>query len=662
TLYSDEFSDEEYDFIVVGSGSAGAVIANRLSENLRWKILLLEAGNRGNAFTEVPLIAPALQVTPYNWGYTMERQEGFCKAMEEGVCAWPRGRALGGSTVINYVIYTRGNPLDFDKWEAQGNPGWSYRDVLPYYLKSEDCNLGPECNNQFHETGGYLSTEYPYASKLTDVFLSAGTQLGQTIVDHNTDDNMGFSRIQANLKRGRRHSVTAAFLDPILNRTNLHILTFARVTRLLIYPETKTVYGVEFYKRKVKYTVRATKEVILSAGTFHSPQLLMLSGIGPKEHLKELGIPLVQHLEVGKYIYDHIAFMGMIFTINETTPMITQLLLNPIEYLNWHLTGKGIFSSLGGIEALAFIKTEESKETEAYPDIELFLSSMGSVEYDRGLIVRRELRITQEFYNNYFKELEDKACYSIFSALLHPKSRGYLKLRSKDPFDKPLLYGNYLSDPENQDLKTLLSSVRYIQRLAETKAFRGIDAELYRKPMPEYLHGLYMCIPFLPLSTGGDLLRRRAVDGGVVLRGVVWPLLRKPRMPPQNVEFRINQTIFLKLVLDPIFFNGTLTVDLGKTLLHRCEHHVFDSDVYWECAIRTLSVTIHHQTSTCKMGPRTDPDSVVDSRLRVHGVKNLRVADTSIIPVTLSAHTSAPGMMIGEKAADMIKEDWRLVR
>ncbi|XP_018569546.1 glucose dehydrogenase [FAD, quinone]-like [Anoplophora glabripennis] len=569
------FIDAHYDFIIVGSGSAGSVLANRLSENPKWKVLLLEAGSRGNPLTLVPLLAPAFQLTPYNWGYTMEKQDNCCRAMEEGRCSWPRGRALGGSTVINYVIYTRGNPEDFRRWEALGNPGWSYKDVLPYYLKSENCNLGKGCNSKYHGNGGYLSVDYPYATELTRAFLEGGIEMGEKVVDYNTPKYMGFSQIQANLRFGRRHSASSAFLDPISDRTNLHVVTSARVTRVLINPETKVAYGVEFFKKLVKHTVRAKKEIILSAGTFHSPQLLMLSGVGPKNHIRELGIPLIQDLPVGQTLYDHIAYLPLIFRINETMIPSTQA-LEPIESLKWLINGTGVLSSLGGVEALAYIKTDASKEVEDYPDIELILASIGSLQYDFGLISRPELRIRQDVYDDYFRPLENKPCYSILTMLLHPKSKGHLKLKSHDPFDPPLLYGNYFSDSENHDMKTILSAVRYSQRLSRTKAFQKYGATMYDKPVPG------------------------------------------------------------------------------------CENHVFDSDPYWECALKTMTTTLHHQVSTCKMGPPNDTEAVVDNRLRVYGVRSLRVVDTSVIPVTLSAHTSAPGMMIGEKASDIIKQDWGL--
>nr|XP_023011604.1 glucose dehydrogenase [FAD, quinone]-like [Leptinotarsa decemlineata] len=570
---SNDIVPEEYDFIIIGSGSAGSILANRLSENQDWKVLLLEAGNRANAFTEIPILAPLFQLTHFNWGYNMEKQEGICNAMEDGICAWPRGRALGGTTVINYMIYTRGNPIDYKRWESQGNPGWAYEDVLPFYLKSEDCHLGEPCNSRYHHKDGYLSVEYPFTSKLTSVFLKAGEKLGYRTVDYNTPDFMGFSPIQATQKRGKRHSVAAAFLNPIKKRSRLEIITSARVTNILINPETKAAYGVEFFKRKQKFSAMATKEVIVSAGTFHSPQLLMLSGIGPKEHLEELGIPLIKNLPVGETMYDHISYLSAVFTTNETIIGPIQA-LSPKEWLNWITHGEGLLTSLAGIEAIGYIKTEMSKEKADYPDIELLLNSIGSLQFDLGIISRPELRIKKEVYKEFFQPLEGKPSFSILPVLLHPKSKGYLKLRSANPFDPPLLYGNFYTDPENHDLRTMISAIRNIQRLCDTAPFRKLGTKQYEKPIPG------------------------------------------------------------------------------------CENHIFDTDNYWECALRSMSVTLHHQIATCKMGPEGDREAIVDSWLRVYGVKNLRVADSSVIPVTLSAHTNAPSMMIGEKLAKILEEDW----
>ncbi|KAL1502404.1 hypothetical protein ABEB36_007550 [Hypothenemus hampei] len=544
----------DYDFIIIGSGSAGSVVANRLSEIEDWNILLLEAGEKPTRFNNIPISAPVYQlIGDYNWNYTMEKQEGFCLAMEDQLCAWPRGKALGGTTVLNYMIYTRGHPEDYNKW-GENNPGWSYEDVLPYFLKSENCNLDNGCDSPYHTIGGPLYVEQPYFSELTDRFIDAGRKLGYSEIDYNTDKIIGFSKMQATLKFGRRHSVATAFLNPVSKRRNLKIVEKARVTKILIDPITKATYGVEYIKNGKKMSAIASKEIILSAGVINSAQLLMLSGIGPREHLIETGIsPIIQDLPVGQELYDHIAFAGMIFLINKKIEPFAKF-FDPMSALNWLLQGKGFWTSLG----------------DNYSDFELLLNGIGSLQFDRGRFSRPELRITQEFYNEYFKPLEGEGVFSIMPVLLHPKSVGSLKLRSNNPENAPLCYGNYLT--EFEDLEILIKSIRTIQKLVDTDGFRQLDATLYNKPVPG------------------------------------------------------------------------------------CENFIFDTDSYWECAIRHLGVTLHHQIATCKMSE--DFDGVVDRKLRVKGVHNLRIADTSVIPVTLSAHTSAPTIMIGEKLADIIKAQY----
>jgi choline dehydrogenase len=569
--------ENNYDFIVIGSGSSGAVIANRLSEIPSWRILLLETGKPGNPLTKVPIAAPVFQLTPYNWNYTMEHQDGFCLAMKDQICAWPRGKALGGTTVINYMIYTRGNPKDYNKWAAKGNDGWSYEEVLPYFLKSEKCNLGRDmCHSPYHNTSGHLSVEFPFKSRITDAFLQAGQQLGEKIVDYNTPDFMGFAQIQANIKFGKRHSVADAFIYPIVNsRRNLKVLTSARVTKILIEPKTKRAYGVMFRKGGKNFIVRASREVILSAGTFNSPQLLMLSGIGPKEHLESLKIPLIKNLPVGQVLYDHIAYLGLAFTINQTVEP-REALFHPSELFNWVFNGTGVYTSLAGVEALAYINTGSIPDPK-YPDIELIFIGTGSLQSDFGLVVANEIRLRRDIYNAVFKPIENTPSWSIIPMLLHPESRGYLKLRSNNPYDAPLLYGNFFTDPGGKDLGTFIAAIRYIQKLSRTEAFQRFNSQIHDVPIPG------------------------------------------------------------------------------------CEKHVFDSDDYWVCAVRSLSSTLHHQVGTCKMGTAGDPEAVVDPRLRVHGVGGLRVVDSSVIPVTISAHTNAPSIMMGEKASDIIKEDWNVL-
>ncbi|XP_060516556.1 glucose dehydrogenase [FAD, quinone]-like [Cylas formicarius] len=568
----EEEAREEYDFVIVGSGSAGSVIANRLSEVSSWKILLLETGIPETNIMGVPVFASALQFTNYNWKHYMEYQEGNFYGFNGDRMHWPRGKALGGTSVINYMIYTRGNRWDYDRWAADGNPGWSYDEVLPYFIKSEKALNLADAEEQYHGKNGSLSVENIYQSKLMGAFIEAGKQLGLSHIDYNAPTNsFGTSRIQATVKRGRRHSVASAFLWPVRKRKNLKILINAYVTKVLIDPQTREAYGVKYERLGRKYQVRAKKEVILCAGTFNSPQLLMLSGIGPKNHLLTHGIECLQDLPVGRNLHDHLTFPGMSFLIDQDVS------LNPIRILSttgtYLANGTGPYTSLGGVEGIGYVKTTLADYAEDYPDMELLFVG-GTLASDYGLTVYRGMNIKDEVFNSVFGDLFDKNHWSIFPMLLHPKSTGHLELRSSNPYDYPRLYGNFFTDPENRDLRTFLEVIRMMQNISDSEPFRKLGSRLNPKPM------------------------------------------------------------------------------------YGCDHLQFDSDQYWECCIRSISVTLHHQVGTAKMGPSTDPGAVVNAQLQVYGVPRLRVADCSVFPRALGAHTNAPSIMLGEKASDIIKEFW----
>ncbi|KAL2749577.1 hypothetical protein V1477_002517 [Vespula maculifrons] len=561
---------KEYDFVIVGAGSAGSVLANRLTENPRWKILLLESGKEENYLTDIPYFAPTLYFTDYVHSYKSEPgsrkgKDGFCLSMKDTRCNLFVGNAVGGSSVINYMMYARGSPLVYDDWEALGNPGWSYENVLPYFKKSENCRIA-DLDPRYHGYEGYLEiVNVPYATPLRECFLNASAELGYDLIDYNAK-TIGFSKIQSNLRNGHRMSASKAFLRPIKDRTNFYLSKSSRATKIVIDPDSKVAIGVEFVKKGKSYFVRASKEVILSAGALVSPKLLMLSGIGPKDDLKSVGIQPIVDLPVGSNLQDHV-ILETNFLINETVNIDIPRFNDFAEYI---IKGTGPLTIPSSTEAVAFISSEDSNST-GKPDIELMLkhSSFGS----QPKIFRDISGLSDEVYNSIFSKYEGSNAFSISATLLSPKSRGRMSLKSANPFQEPIIDLNYFD--QKDDVKTMIHGIRKILQIASSKAFERYNTTLV-------------------------------------------PLHRLPA----------------------------------------CNHTVYLSDAFWGCLIRQMSVSSFHYCGTCTMSPR-NKSGVVDHRLQVHGIKSLRVVDNGIIPIMITGHLAAAAYMIAEKAADMIKEDWK---
>ncbi|CAH0394237.1 unnamed protein product [Bemisia tabaci] len=447
----------EYDFIIVGGGSAGAVLANRLTEIENWNVLLLEAGGDETEISDVPLLAAYLQLSQLDWKYKTEPSDSACLAMKNRRCNWPRGKVIGGSSVLNYMLYVRGNKKDYAHWESLGNPGWGPAEALYYFKKSED-NMNPYLSRSpFHGTGGYLTiTEAPWHTPLAAAFVQAGEEMGYPNRDINGEFQTGFMVAQATLRRGARCSTAKSFLRPARLRPNLHIAMHSHVTRVLINPKTKIAYGVEFSRDEKINIVRARKEVILSAGSINSPQILMLSGIGPKSDLLKLSIPVIQDLKVGHNLQDHVGLGGFTFLINEKISIVQDRIESVPSVLKYAMLGDGPLTVPGGVEALAFVNTKYANETEDYPDIEFHLVS-GSTNSDGGVQIRKAHGLTDEFYENVFAPINNQDVWSAIPVLLRPKSRGFIKLRSKNPFDYPVIIPNYFK--ENIDIKVLTEGV-----------------------------------------------------------------------------------------------------------------------------------------------------------------------------------------------------------
>ncbi|XP_076253270.1 glucose dehydrogenase [FAD, quinone]-like isoform X2 [Rhynchophorus ferrugineus] len=454
----DEFL-QEYDFIVIGAGSGGSVVANRLSENPSWSVLILEAGKDEIFLTDIPLTASLLSITDYNWGYKSKRLKTACLGLVDGRCNLVRGKGLGGTSIINFLLYTRGNKKDFDDWEKMGNKGWSYNDVLPYFKKSENCSLCESIDQDFHGNSGYLNVEHPgYQSPFVKLFIQAGKELGYKNNDPNGRDGLGFSRVQATMKNGLRCSAGKAFLKSVRYRNNLKISIRSRVTKILIDPQTKMAYGVQFIKNMKKYTARARKEVILSGGTINSAQLLMLSGVGPREHLESLGIKVISDLPVGYNFQDHLAMSAIAFLVNQSITVSDINAPLPRNVFNFLVNGKGPLTIPGGAEALAFVKTKyTSNINDDYPDMELVLGA-GGLNGDVFGAVRALLGIPQETFDKVYAPLIGKPSFSIAPVLLRPKSRGRVYLKDSNPLHWPIIDPNYFS--EEEDVATMVEGIK----------------------------------------------------------------------------------------------------------------------------------------------------------------------------------------------------------
>ncbi|KAG7204873.1 hypothetical protein KM043_005273 [Ampulex compressa] len=558
----------KYDFIIVGAGSGGSVLANRLSENKKWRVLLLEAGQPESLLHQIPILVGYFQLTDYKWGYNVEPQANSCLGMIDKRCAWPRGKALGGTSTLNYMIHTRGSKLDHDQWAKLGNEGWSYEDVLPYYKKSEKFNVPGIKNSTYHNDKGYLCVEHvPYHTELARAFLKAGRRLGYEIVDYNGEEQIGFSYIQANMDGGTRCSASKAYLR--INRPNLDIITGARVTKVLI-DDNKRAYGVEYARNGFWKKVLCTKEVLLSAGTIDSAKLLMLSGIGPRDHLEQLGIKVVRDSKVGYNMYEHVGFLGLTFMVNQSVSLLQSRLARPSVFLEYFLRRGGIMSIPGGAEALAFIRTKYAPDER--PDIELLFVS-GSLHSDGGHVLRKALRVSEELYEAVYKPIENQDAWSIWPIVQQPRSVGRLTLNSKDPFDPPKMDPRLFTHPA--DVEIILEGVKHAINISMTEPFQAYGSRLHEAKIPG------------------------------------------------------------------------------------CRAFDFGTDDYWRCAIKHLPSMMNHEIGTAKMGPSNDPYAVVDPRLRVYGVRGLRVVDASIMPTMPTGHVNAGIYMIGEKAAHMIKQDWR---
>ena len=398
--------------------------------------------------------------------------------MENGRCNWPRGKVIGGSSVLNYMLYVRGNRKDYDHWAALGNPGWSYDEVLHYFKKSEDNRNPYLAGTKYHGKGGYLTVqEAPWRTPLATVFVEAGVEMGYDNRDCNGEFQTGFMIPQGTIRRGSRCSSAKAFLRPIRRRPNLHIAMKSHVTKVLVDPRSKRAYGVRFKRDNKLWEVRARKEIIMSAGAINSPHILQLSGIGPAWHLHEHRIPVVADLPVGENLQDHYGSGALAFTIDQPISLVQTRYENIPSVLKYVLFGTGPLTVLGGVEGLAWIPTKFVNRTDDFPDIELHFVS-GTPGSDGGRQIRKVHGLNDEIWQAY-RPLAFKDTWCVIPMLLRPYSRGSVRLKNRNPFDKPLIYAGYFKDP--RDLKTMVEAQKFVLAMAQTKSFRRVGTKFWDK-------------------------------------------------------------------------------------------------------------------------------------------------------------------------------------
>ncbi|XP_072946590.1 glucose dehydrogenase [FAD, quinone]-like isoform X2 [Epargyreus clarus] len=560
-------SVKEYDFIIVGAGSAGCVIANRLSEVKKWKILLLEAGPEEPEVTSVPSFAPVLGRSNIDWLYRTQPEELTCRAQRGQTCAWLSGRVMGGSSAINYVVYMRGNKRDYDDWASLGNNGWSYKEVLPYFKKSEHNRDIEGVDEKYHGYDGPLNVErFSYIDQNVVMLVKAFNEKGLPLTDFNGRNQFGTMVTQTTTKDGMRASTNRAFIRPIrYKRSNLDIVTDALVTGIIIEPNEKVACGVTYIKNGVVKSVYAKKEVIVSAGSLNSPRILMLSGIGPKEDLDSLNIPVFSNLKVGHNLQDHVTTESMLMQLTNATSTLVNInqIIDETKRYYKSKYRDGILAQTGPLQITAFIKTQFA-EDETAPDIQFHFDGRNQREFysDPSSYLASET-LPFSFYDSI----------NVRPILLTPRSRGYLTLNRTNPlFGQPLIYPRFFT--KQRDMDTLIAALKYAVTLEDTQPFIENQVKFIRRP------------------------------------------------------------------------------------IQACANYTWGTDEYFWCILTRYTGTIYHPVGTCKMGPDTDEYAVVDHRLRVYGIRHLRVADNSIMPKIVRGNTNAPAIMTGEKVSDMIKEDW----
>nr|XP_053653215.1 glucose dehydrogenase [FAD, quinone]-like [Cherax quadricarinatus] len=475
-----------YDFIIVGGGSAGCVLASRLSEIAGWKILLLEAGDTPPPESYVPGYHQMVLLSNADWNYYTTPQKNSFLGYVDHRSPYPRGRVIGGTSVLNSMFYVRGNRRDYDNWEALGNPGWGYKDVLPYFKKLEDYRgRVTKKTASLHGYGGPLTVENKrWKTKLLGGFLKAGKQLGYDIIDPSSPDQLGFFEVELTTRNGIRWSTAEAYIKPSVFRPNLDVVLNAQVTQIL-FDDDKRAVGVRFLHQKQLKSVYAIKEVVLSAGAIGSPQLLMLSGVGPADHLHQHGIPVVANVPgVGKNLNDHPFVTGLSWTVKNGSTFQVLDTTSPELLRQFIHHREGALTLAVSSEAYAWPVTGSGDPL--WPELQIAFTPL-TLGSDFGLVTPYILGFKKDLYQQYFHGLGGREGFSIGPFVTRPKSRGSVTLNSANPLDAPLIDTNYFDHPE--DIAAMIRGLKFSLKLASMPALKeDFDAVFHDRVLPGCEH------------------------------------------------------------------------------------------------------------------------------------------------------------------------------
>ena len=531
---------EKFDYVIVGAGSAGCIIANRLSACGKYSVCVVEAGPKDwHPMLYIPAGFIKTLVNPrLNWMYTSEPSAGT----NGRAIPAPRGKVLGGSSSINGMGFNRGQKMDFDVWAQRGNLGWSYEDILPYFKRFESYQSRDD--QSYRGSNGEMTiSDLEWKDPLCEAYINGAERLGiPRNPDYNGAKQEGISYLQRTVKGRFRMSAARAFLNPAKKRPNLRVITNAHVTQILL--EGKCATGITYKlggASGVERQIHAGQELILCAGAINSPHLLQVSGIGAAEHLQDIGCDVRHNLPaVGDNFQDHYA-TRLTYRVRDVDTINNRARGLPLisEIAKYFFNKKSILN-LGPTAVFCFLKSNEGLSA---PDIQI---NFTPGTHQRGMQ----------------STLENQAGFTMATWQHRPESYGYVRARSQDPFKHPEIQPNYLA--ADTDQQVILAAIKICRKLAQTEALK----------------------PFVVEETF-------------------------PSVACQNDNDLLNSA-------------------------------------------REIGQSIYHLMGTCRMGSRDDKTAVVDAELRVHGIKNLRVIDASIMPTMVSANLNAAVMMIAEKGADMV--------